>query len=210
LRRRLVLAFAYVLCAVILALTLPLALNLRERATAELLGSATVTAQSVAAAFDLDAMADPAVLRGRTTRFAREIDGRVIVIDDEGIVLADANPFPEPATSAVGSRYATPQRPEVSTALVGGRADAVVRESRELETDLLLASAPIVDDPRGPIEVVGAVRITLDVERVSEAVGRATWAVVAIGLASLVAGLIVALALARTLTRPLTKLAAAV
>jgi sensor histidine kinase regulating citrate/malate metabolism len=79
-----------------------------------------------------------------------------------------------------------------------------------LETDLLLASAPIVDDPRGPIEVVGAVRITLDVERVSEAVGRATWAVVAIGLASLVAGLIVALALARTLTRPLTKLAAAV
>jgi signal transduction histidine kinase len=98
----------------------------------------------------------------------------------------------------------------VSTALVGGRADAVVRESRELETDLLLASAPIVDDPRGPIEVVGAVRITLDVERVSEAVGRATWAVVAIGLASLVAGLIVALALARTLTRPLTKLAAAV
>jgi len=51
-RTRLVLAFAYVLITVIVALTVPLAVNQRERAESDLLGQAKVTAQAIAASFD--------------------------------------------------------------------------------------------------------------------------------------------------------------
>ena len=56
-RTRLVLAFAYVLITVIVALTVPLAVNQRARAESELLGQAKVTAQAIAASFDESSLA---------------------------------------------------------------------------------------------------------------------------------------------------------
>ncbi len=210
-RTRLVLAFAYVLITVIVALTVPLAVTQRERAESELLGQAKVTAQAIAASFDESSLAPAS--RDRLARQAeldaREIDGRVLVMDETGEVLADANPFPQPSNSAVGEDYATPQRPEVLTALADGEPDALVRTSEELDVDLLLASAPIVDDPGGRPLIVGAVRITLDVQRVTDSVRRATLGIVVIGLAGLAAGMLVALVLAGSLARPLARLAAA-
>jgi signal transduction histidine kinase len=210
-RTRLVLAFAYVLITVIVALTVPLAVNQRERAESDLLGQAKVTAQAIAASFDEASLAPASRdrLARQAERDAQEIDGRVLVMDETGEVLADANPFPEPSSSAVGEDYATPQRPEVLTALADGEPDALVRSSEELDVDLLLASAPIVDDPRGRPVIVGAVRITLDVQRVTDSVRRATLGIVVIGLAGLAAGMLVALVLAGSLARPLARLAAA-
>ncbi|MGZ8629973.1 MAG: sensor histidine kinase [Actinomycetota bacterium] len=202
-------AFAYVLVTVIVALVVPLAVNLRERARSELLGQAKVTAQALAASFGDETLTQASAdeLARQARRYAREIDGRVLVMDAGGVVLADANPFPEPPTSAVGEDYATTQRPEVLTALVDGQPDALVRRSEELDLDLLLASAPIVGDAGGRPSIVGAVRITLDVQRVSDSVRTITLGVVVIGLAGLVAGMLVAFALAGSLARPLTRLA---
>ena len=199
------------LITVIVALTVPLAMNQRARAESELLGQAKVTAQAIAATFDGSWLAPASNdrLARQAERDAREIDGRVLVMDETGVVLADANPFPLPSSSAVGEDYATPQRPEVLTALTEGQPDALVRTSDELDVDLLLASAPIVDDPRGRPVIVGAVRITLDVQRVTDSVRRATVGVAVIGLAGLAAGMVVALVLAGSLARPLARLAAA-
>ena len=203
-------AFAYVLITVIVALTVPLAVNLRERAESELLGQAKVTAQALAASFDASSLAprNRDQLERQAQRYSQQIDGRVLVMDDRGVVLADMNPFPDPADSAVGEDYATPERPEVLTALVDGQTDALVRTSEELDVDLLLASAPIVDDPGGRPIVIGAVRITLDVQQVTDSVRRITTAIVVIGLAGLLAGMLVAVVLAGSLARPLTRLAA--
>ncbi len=202
-------AFAYVLVTVIVALVVPLAVNLRERARSELLGQAKVTAQALAASFGDETMtrASAAELERQAERYAREIDGRVLLMDPGGVVLADANPFPEPPTSAVGEDYATTERPEVLTALVDGQPDALVRRSEELDLDLLLASAPIVGDASGRPSIVGAVRITLDVQRVSDSVRTITIGVVVIGLSGLVVGMLVAFALAGSLAKPLTRLA---
>jgi signal transduction histidine kinase len=202
-------AFAYVLITVIVALVVPLAVNLRERARSELLGQAKVTAQALAASFggETVARASAAELARQAERSARQIDGRVLVMDADGVVLADANPFPEPPASAVGEDYLTRQRPEVLTALVDGLPDALVRRSEELDLDLLLASAPIVDEAGGRPSTVGAVRITLDVQRVTDSVRTITIGVVVIGLAGLAAGMLVAFVLAGSLARPLTRLA---
>ena len=56
-RTRLVLAFAYILLTVIVALTVPLAFNLRARAVSELVGQAKVTAQALASVIGAEALA---------------------------------------------------------------------------------------------------------------------------------------------------------
>ena len=58
-RTRLVLAFAYILLTVIVALTVPLAFNLRARAASELVGQAKVTAQALAAVIDVTKPSPP-------------------------------------------------------------------------------------------------------------------------------------------------------
>ena len=52
LRSRLVLSFSYVLLTVIVALTIPLAINLARRAEADLASDTLVTAQTLAASID--------------------------------------------------------------------------------------------------------------------------------------------------------------
>ena len=66
-----------------------------------------------------------------------------------------------------------------------------------------MGAAPIIDEG----ELVGAVRISRDVETVQENVRRATAAIAAVALGGLVAGLVLAVALARSLARPMTRLA---
>ena len=120
-RTRLVLAFAYILLTVIVALTVPLAFNLRARAVSELVGQAKVTAQALAAVIGAEALA-PAErdqLQARAEVYSEQIDGRVLILNADGVVLADANPFPEPPTSAVGENYNTPARQEIGIALDG-------------------------------------------------------------------------------------------
>ena len=114
-RTRLVLAFAYILIAVIVALTVPLAVNLGERARTEQIGQAEVTAQALSAVIGAEALApgDRDRLQRQAQRYSEQIGGRVIVMDTQGEVLADANPFPEPP-SAVGENYDTASRPEAA------------------------------------------------------------------------------------------------
>ncbi len=204
------LAFAYILITVIVALTVPLAVNLAERARTEQIGQAEITAQALSAVVGAEALApgDRERLQRRVGRYSEQIGGRVIVMDSGGEVLADANPFPEPP-SAVGQNYDTQARPEIGVALEQGRTDAQIRRSDSLGTDILVAAAPIIDDQveGGPTGIAGATRITLDVREVSEAVRNVTIGIVVIGLGGLLAGLLIAFGLAGSLARPLKELA---
>jgi two-component system, OmpR family, sensor kinase len=201
-RTRLVLAAAYLLAAVVIALAVPLALSVDRRATSEL---------------ESDVVANAAVLAGRvsgpvaqedTERIAEIITGatvgdraRTVVVSSAGAVLADTA-----AEAPVGAQFATAERPEFAAALDGGRVDVRERRSETLDEDLLLVTVPIT---RGQSEVAGALRVSAPLGEVDAAV-RSSWlALLLIGLAVVAAGLILAWVLAGSMARPVEKLGTA-
>ena len=200
-RTRLVASFAYVLLVVIVALTVPLAIVLRDRARSELEAVTLANAQTIAGVLTRDELEDrPADRRrlvGNVRRYASDVGGRVVVLDAAGVVIADSD------REDLGEDFATPGRPEVTSALAS-RPRAEVRRSDEEQGDIAVAAAPISDEG----ELAGVVRISRDVQTVEENVGRATAAIVAVALGGLLAGLVLALAIARSLARPLSRLAA--
>ena len=201
-RTRLAVSFAYVLLVVIVALTAPLAIVLRDRARSELEALTLTNAQTIAAVLNEDRLDDDRRERARLVRdvgrYAAEVGGRIVVLDVAGIVVADS------ATEDQGEDFVTPGRPEVARAFES-RATAEVRRSEEEGGDIAVAAAPVIDEG----VLIGVVRISRDVQAVNENVGRATAAIVAVALGGLVAGLLLALALARSLARPLSRLASA-
>jgi|tagenome__1003787_1003787.scaffolds.fasta_scaffold20946773_3 signal transduction histidine kinase len=209
-RTRLVLAAAYLLGTVVLALEIPLALNVQRRATSELeasvLGNAALlaaqSADLVAAAGRRPAASTPAHRRLRTLLGDATVsdEGRVIVTDGRGRLLADSE-----GVGIAGEPYATDERPELTTAIVGGEVDTRRRHSDTLGDDLLLVTVPVVDNQR----VVGAVRVSEPMAAVTASV-HGTWLRLAlIGLAVIASGLALAWILAGTLARPLERLSAA-
>ena len=80
LRTRLLLALAYVLLLAIVALEVPLALNLRDRVNAEVRSQALSQAE-VAAATASGQLRKPAELRRIVGTIARSARGRVIITD---------------------------------------------------------------------------------------------------------------------------------
>ena len=189
-------AFAYVLVLMLVALEVPLALNLSRRVDAEVKAEAAGQAQLVATSAvgrlergaELDALARTA---------AETVGGRVIIVDARGRLLADSA-----GSGLSAASYAS--RPEIAEAL-SGRLSQGTRFSSDLDQDLLVTAFPVVDEGRR----TGAVRITQSVDAVGSEVRRDTLALIGLGLAALILGLIVAWLLAGFLTRPLRGLTAA-
>jgi signal transduction histidine kinase len=204
-----VLAFTYILLVVIVALTVPLALNLRARARTEAEKSALLSAQTIAAGIGRENVKAGKKLNHLVVAYAKQLGGRVIVTDPDGIVLADSQ------SDAVGRDYANGLRPEITTALgmataadgqpIPAQPDSLLRYSKTLGAQLLAAAAPVLDEGR----VYGAVRLTKDVTDVVNQVRNVTIGIAVVGAFGLIAGLIIAFVLAESLSRPLAKLAAA-
>ena len=196
LRARLLLAFAYVLVLVIVALEVPLALNLSRRVDAEIKSEAQGQAQLLSAGasgrFD-----EPDQLESLVERSARDLGGRVIVVDDEGTLLADSS-----QGSDLDASYAS--RPEIARALAG-RPSQGTRRSESLDKDLLFTAVPIVVEGRR----AGAVRVTQGVDAVRSEVRNDVIALVGVGAVALLLGLAVAWFLAGSLAKPLRNLAGA-
>jgi two-component system, OmpR family, sensor kinase len=188
-------AFAYVLVLMLVALEVPLALNLSKRVDAEIEAEAANQAQLVAAsaAGRLDRRADLARVAETA---AGSVGGRVIVVDAQGRLLADSSGSP------LAASYAS--RPEITDALRGELSQGT-RFSASLDQDLLFTAAPILEAGRR----TGAVRITQSVDAVQSEVRRDVLALVALGLGALALGLLVAWLLAGFLTRPLRGLTTA-
>jgi signal transduction histidine kinase len=198
-----VIAFAYVALTIIVALAIPLTLTLNRRARAEFerenIIRATTIAQDVGA--ENLAPSQREALRAIVHNAGGQVDGRVIVVDAAGNLVADS------VGPATGASYATPGRPEIDAALTG-QPTSVIRSSQDLGATIMATAVPIVDETRGgPPAVVGAVRITQSMEVVDQNVRRVTLGILAIGMGGLAAGLILAVALSGSLARPLRRLA---
>jgi two-component system, OmpR family, sensor kinase len=196
LRARLVVAFTYVLVLVIVALEVPLALNLSKRVDAEIRSEARSQADLVAtgAAGRLD---NPRELGRLVEQSGETLGGRVLVVDARGRVLADSE-----TDSTIGARYGT--RPEIRTAL-GGRATQGERHSDSLDQDLLFTAVPVASGDR----TVGAVRVTESVDAVNDEQRNDVIALIGVGLVALLLGIVVAWLLAGSLANPLRGLARA-
>ena len=157
-RTRLVASFAYVLLVVIVALTVPLAIVLRDRARSELEAVALGSAQTIASVLNRDRLEDDAAdrdaLASDADRWAAEV-WPVVVLDDAGTVLADSD------REDLGEDFAT--------GTSGGRRRRVAGErggppQRRGGGDIAVAAAPILDEG----QLVGAVRISRGVGTVQE------------------------------------------
>jgi signal transduction histidine kinase len=195
LRTRLLAAFAYVLVLVIVALEVPLVVNVSRRVDAEVKGQAAAQAQLVAASA-AGRMGDEDDLRRIAGEAADDVSGRVIIVDTRGRLVADS-------AGLEAASYA--DRPEIRTALQEGRIAQGRRFSDTLGESVLYTAVPVVQGGQR----VGAVRVTQNVQAIDQRVRRDVLGLIGIGLIALVLGLGFAWVLAGTLARPLQRLAEA-
>ena len=191
LRARLVLALAYVLVLAIGSMLVPLVRSVRDRVDAEIETTSLGQAEVVAATYSGGAAADELV-----SSAAREVRGRVVIVDRRGVVIADSSP------GSIGADFSS--RSEIARALRG----ATVREQRDsstLGTRILATAVPVVRNGRTD----GAVRITQSVDAVGRALRSATLGLVLVGLIVLALGLAAGALLAASVVRPLRRLASA-
>ena len=194
LRTRLLAAFAYVLILVIVALEVPLILNVSRRVDAEVKAQAAAEAQLVAASAAAElGSGDDRDLQRIAERAAEESGGRVLVVDRQGRVVADS----------AGQTGNYGDRPEIRAAL-DGEVSQGRRFSDTLGETLLFTAVPVVVGG----DVGGAVRVTQSVDAIDRRVRRDVLGLIGIGLIALVLGLAFAWFLAGTLARPLQRLAA--
>jgi signal transduction histidine kinase len=185
-----------VLLLAIVALEVPLALNLRDRVEGEVRSQALNQAE-VAAATASGQLGRTDELRRIGGTVARSARGRVIVTDARGVVVADSD-----GAAQLGASYAS--RPEVASAL---RGDPVQEERRSdtLDAEILATAVPILS--RGEPE--GAVRITQSVDAVRRATRTSILGLAAVGGLVLLLGLGAGALIARQIARPLGRLDAA-
>jgi len=194
LRLRLLAAFAYVLLLILVALEVPLGLSLARRIDAEVKNEAAAQAFIVAAG--ASGRMQNAKELGRLARDSgRELGARVIVVDQQGRLIADST-APKP------QRLSYASRPEIRTARAGRRSQGE-RHSNTLGEDLLYTAVPVTNNGR----VVGVVRVTQSIDAVHARVRRAILALVGIGAFALLVGLAVAWFLASSLSKPLRNVA---
>jgi signal transduction histidine kinase len=197
LRTRLLLALGYLVALVTIAFAVPLGLNIRDRAGEEVRAGARSQIGVLAAG-----ASEPAAGRrlrdlGLLARAAAQAaGGRVVIVDRRGGVLADSA-----RAAARGTNYATPERPELQTALRGRRVQSE-RTSDTLAERILASAEPIFNGGR----VVGAVRLTQSVDAVNDRVNRTMLGILAVGVAVLLVALFVAFLLARGIALPITRL----
>jgi two-component system, OmpR family, sensor kinase len=210
LRTSLILAAAYVLTVVVVALEAPLWVNIARRAEAEFesvaLSNAAILASQVSdtVARISDVPGEPrpdSQLDRIVDDRAEPLGARILVTDAAGRVLSDSAD-----EARFRELYATAQRPEFEAGLDGGRIDVRRRFSEELDQDLLLVTVPVVDREVERSRVVGAVRVSEPLTGVTARVRRSWLGLGLIGAAVIVAGLLLAWVLATWLVRPVRRL----
>jgi signal transduction histidine kinase len=207
-RTRLILAAAYLLLVVVLALEIPLGVSIAKRAHSELTSSLVAAAAVVAARIndDLpDAGIDPAVdpnpppfIRDEVVLPAARTTGtRIVVVDVGGRVVVDSE-----NEAQLGDVYMTADRPEFAS-VFDGKIDVRTRHSADLNTDLLLVTAPVVHNR----QVIGAVRMSQTLDAVNNKVLRSLLGLAAVGAAVILVGLGLAWLLSLALAQPVRRLA---
>ncbi|HMQ26672.1 MAG TPA: HAMP domain-containing protein, partial [Acidimicrobiales bacterium] len=193
--RRILLGYLSLTLLVLLVLEVPLGISYARRQIDELtfdverdaVALASLSEDVLEGTQDLDLQAVAETYQERT-------GGRVVIVDEQGDVVADSDPL-RPGERSFASR------PEIDVAL-GGRVATGTRYSDSLDQNLLYVAVPVASGG----EVHGAVRITYPTSTVDERVQRNWIRLGLVALVTLVAATLVGIVLARSVTRPLRRL----
>ncbi|CAB4882936.1 MAG: HAMP domain-containing protein [Actinobacteria bacterium] len=179
----------------IVALEVPLGINVVDRIRSDANAQALSQAQSTAAAAN-DSIEPPqlANLDELVKTNAATSKGRVMIFSAEGLTLADSS---GPGRS--GADYST--RPEVKAA-ISGDVVQIERHSSTVDRDMLATAVPVVHFGK----TVGAVRITQGTAVITDSVNRAVVGLIAIGLLVLLLGSGAGWIIANQLSRPMRRL----
>jgi two-component system, OmpR family, sensor kinase len=188
LRARLLAAFAYTLLVVIVALEVPLSINVNDRVNAEVEADSAAQAQVVAANVS-DQLRRPGRVQEIVNQAARTLDGLVFVIDGTGTQIASSD----------GTGNGAPTDDPVALEALRGN----IAQGRHHEgEDVLSTAVPIVRNGR----TVGALEVEQSLDAISSQVRQDVLALIGIGGLALVLGLGVAWILAGSIARPLRSL----
>lgn len=176
----------------IVALEVPLAIELGQRVDAEVRSEAKSQADVVAAT--AAGQLRPAALDQLSRTAATAVRGRVVIVDRQGRLVADSA-----GPAALGASYAA--RPEIAAAL-RGKPSQDTRRSETLNAEILATAAPVVRNGH----VTGAVRVTQSVDAVHHAVRRSIVGLALIGLFVLAVGLGAGIVIAAEFARPVKRL----
>jgi len=203
LRRRLLLAFAYLLVLIVVALAIPLGVTVDRRAKDAFYSRIGTQAQVIASSLGGSETPGRSLgnLRRVVSTYGRQVDARIIVTDgsSQGNLLADSD---DTDARPPLVPYNTPGRPEIGAALQGQPVQ-LIRHSADLGGDLLVVAYPV----RSGQEVVGTVRLSQPMAQVDARVRRSWEAIAAVAAVVAIVGLAVAWALATSLAHPLRSLA---
>ena len=199
-KRRLLFSYLSITAFVLLILEIPLgvsyASSVERRLTSDLQHDAFAMAigsqEPLATGGAIDVQR--AEFQSIVDRYRRKAGGRVVIVDRNGIALADSD-----SSSAAGRNFST--RPEIRAALGGAEVNGT-RASHTLDTELLYVALPI-GTANG---IQGAVRITFPASVVDDRI-RHIWLLLA-ATGGVVLGIVflASLLLARSMTRPLGEL----
>ena len=207
LRRRLVLAFAYLLVLIVVALAIPLGVTVDRRAKDAFYNRISTQAQVIASSLGGTPKPGGSLsnLRSIISADGGQVDARIIVTDgsQQAVLLADSD---DPDARPPRVAYNTPGRPEIGAALAG-QSVRLIRHSADLGGDLLVVAYPVLRGGRGG-HVVGTVRLSQPMADVDARVRRSWEAIAAVAAVVAIVGLVVAWALATSLAQPLRSLAA--
>ena len=190
LRARLLVAFAYTLIVVIVALEVPLSANVSDRVNAEVEADSAAQTQVVAASA-ADQLQDRASLERISRQAAVSLNGLVFIIDGNGRQIASS-------TGGI-TRPPQPTDDPVAVQALGG---AVAQGRHHEGRDILSTAVPIVRNGR----TVGALEVEQSLNAVRDQVRQDVLALIGIGVLALILGLGVAWILAGSIARPLRSL----
>ena len=179
----------------VVALEVPLIISIRDRVGAEVKSQAVSQAELIAVTLE-DELRTREGLEEVTASAAEQVRGRVIVVGPEGRLVADSD-----GDERLGLDYST--RPEIEQALADDP-EQQQRDSQTLGRSILATAVPVRRPGTG--EVVGAVRVTQDVEAVNGATWRATLGLIAIGALVLILGLGLGAVIAGQVAGPVRRL----
>ncbi len=128
------------------------------------------------------------------TKYSGESGARVVVVDINGVAIADSD-----SQDAIGTSFFS--RPEVAEAL-NGSVSIGRRFSTTANQELLFVAVPILNGPN----TLGAVRITFPASVVDEAVNQRIRGISSVAGIALIVSVLVALVLALGITRRLSDL----
>ena len=191
LRSRVMVAFAYLLLLAVIALSVPLGIQVARRARDDFAVRLNNWAETVAAEAPEAMREGPEALHALVTQ-SPDL-GRVIVTNRRGKLIADSI-----SLRPLGTDYA--MRSEIIAALQG-RPTRFVRDYESTGLQYLVA-VPVLDEG----QVVGTVRASQPVAEVDRAVRQRLLYLAAGSFAVLFIVLLVSVAIARSLTRPLRHL----